>query len=228
MNKLSQWFWAGILGEFYGSATETKIARDVPELLAWLDGGPVPRTVSDTTFQGMRLDTLRSRLSAAYKGFHALLMRSGCRDFVTGKGVETMTVFSDALDIHHIFPRAWCEKQGIPPQRYNSIINKTALSRATNIAIGGSAPSVYLARIEQKHGLSSEALDAILRSHMIDPTALRADDFEGFWKARKAALAELAADAQGKPVPMDDAPAEGYADDDGLTLDEEELVEEVT
>lgn len=227
MNKLSQWFWAGILGEFYGSATETKIARDVPELLAWLDGGPVPRTVSDTTFQGMRLDTLRSRLSAAYKGFHALLMRSGCRDFVTGKGVETMTVFSDALDIHHIFPRAWCEKQGIPPQRYNSIINKTALSRATNIAIGGSAPSVYLARIEQKHGLSSEALDAILRSHMIDPTALRADDFEGFWKARKAALAELAASAQGKPVPMDDAPAEGYADDDGLTLDEEELAEEV-
>jgi hypothetical protein len=226
--RLSQWFWAGVLGEFYGSATETKIARDVPDLLAWLEGGPAPRTIADTSFQAARLDTLRSRLSAAYKGFHALLMRSGCRDFVTGKGVETMTVFSDALDIHHIFPRAWCEKQSIPPQRYNSIINKTALSKGTNIAIGGSAPSVYLARIEAKHGISSATLDDILRSHLIEPAALRTDDFEGFWKARKVALAELAANAQGKPVPLDEhQPIEGYADDDGLTLDEEDVIEEI-
>lgn len=226
--KLAQWFWSGVLGEFYGSATETKIARDVPDLLAWLDGGPLPRTIGDTSFQAARFDTLRSRLSAAYKGFHALLMRSGCRDFVTGKSVDTMTVFADALDIHHIFPRAWCDKNGIPPQRYNSIINKTALSKATNIAIGGHAPSHYLARIEEKHGLSPQQLDDILRSHLIDPALLRADDFEGFWKARKAALAALAADAQGKPVPLgeeEEAP-EGYADDEGLTLDEEEVVEE--
>ncbi|MBZ6382835.1 GmrSD restriction endonuclease domain-containing protein [Sphingomonas sanguinis] len=227
-DRLSQWYWSGVLGEFYGSATETKIARDVPDLLAWLEGGPAPRTIADSSFQAARLDTLRSRLSAAYKGFHALLMRSGCRDFITGKGVETMTVFSDALDIHHIFPRAWCEKQGIPPQRYNSIINKTALSKGTNIAIGGSAPSQYLARIEERHGLSTEALDQILRSHLIEPALLRADDFEGFWKARKLALAELAAGAQGKPVQVDEQePAEGYADDDGLTLDEEEMIEEV-
>lgn len=227
-DRLSQWFWAGVLGEFYGSATETKIARDVPDLLAWLEGGPAPRTIRDTSFQAARLDTLRSRLSAAYKGFHALLMRSGCRDFVTGKAVETMTVYSDALDIHHIFPRAWCEKQGIPPQRYNSIINKTALSKSTNIAIGGNAPSAYLARIEERHGLSPTALDDILRSHLIDPITLRSDDFEGFWKARKLALAALAGGAQGKPVPVDeDEPVEGYADDDGLTLDEEDVIEEV-
>lgn len=227
-DKLAQWYWAGVLGEFYGSATDTKVARDVPELLAWLEGGPVPRTVGDTSFQAMRLDTLRSRLSAAYKGFHALLMRSGCRDFITGKGVETMTVFSDALDIHHIFPRAWCEKQGIPPQRYNSIINKTALSKTTNITVGGNAPSLYLTRIEDKHGLTPAALDDILRSHLIDPATLRADDFEAFWKARKLALADLAAGAQGKPVPVDDyEPDEGYADDDGLTLDEEDMIEEV-
>lgn len=225
--RLEQWFWAGVLGEFYGSATETKIARDVPDLLAWLDGGPPPRTLIDTSFQASRLDTLRSRLSAAYKGFHALLMRSGCRDFVTGKGVETMTVYADALDIHHIFPRAWCEKKQIPHQRYNSIINKTALSKLTNIAVGGDAPSVYLARIEKKHGIEPAVLDDILRSHLIDPATLRADDFEGFWQARRLALAELAGHAQGKAVPVDDyEPVEGYADDEGLTMDEESTIEE--
>ncbi|WP_010543251.1 DUF262 domain-containing protein [Sphingomonas elodea] len=225
--KLAQWYWAGVLGEFYGSATETKIVRDVPELLAWLEGGPVPRTIADSSFQSMRLETLRSRLSAAYKGFHALLMRSGCRDFITGKHVETMTVYADALDVHHIFPRAWCEKQGIAPRRYNSIINKTALSKGTNIAIGGSAPSAYLARIEERHGLSSACLDEILRSHLIDPATLRADDFEAFWHARKLALADLAARAQGKPVQMGaPLPEDGYIDDEDLTLDEEQGIEE--
>lgn len=223
--KLTEWFWSGVLGEFYGSATETKIARDVPDLIAWVSGGPAPRTIGDTSFQSSRLDTLRSRLSAAYKGFHALLMRQGCQDFITGKGVEVMTVYADALDIHHIFPRAWCEKHGIGPGTYNSIVNKTALSALSNRAIGGDAPSVYLARIEKKHGLSSEQLDAILRTHLIEPAHLRADDFAAFYQARKTRLAELAGAAQGKPVLLDTAPPEGFADDDGLTADEEEGLE---
>lgn len=224
-DRLAQWYWSGVLGEFYGSATETKIARDVPDLLAWLGGGPIPRTIGDTSFQSSRLETLRSRLSAAYKGFHALLMLSGCRDFITGKSVDTMTVYADAMDIHHIFPRAWCDKNGVGPGVYNSIINKTALSKATNISIGGNAPSVYLAGIEKKHGLSSEQLDDILRSHLIDPTLLRADDFHGFYAARKEALAQLAGKAQGKAVVVDASPPEGYADDDGMTMDEEDVVE---
>lgn len=223
--KLTDWFWSGVLGEFYGSATETKIARDVPDLLGWLAGGPSPRTIGDTSFQASRLDTLRSRLSAAYKGFHALLMRSGCKDFITGKGVEVMTVYADAMDIHHIFPRAWCEKNGIGPGTYNSIVNKTALSALSNRAIGGDAPGVYLARIEKRHGLSGEQLEAILRTHLIEPDLLRANDFAGFYEARKARLAELAGAAQGKPVLLDTASPEGVADDDGLTADEEEALE---
>ena len=102
--KLARWYWSGVLGEYYGSATETKIARDFPELLAWLDGGPAPRTIADTYFQTDRLDTLRIRLAAAYKGMHALLMRHGCRDFITGKGVETMTVFQDDIECS---PATW-------------------------------------------------------------------------------------------------------------------------
>lgn len=130
--KLARWYWSCVLGEYYGSATESKIARDVPELAGWLEGGPPPRTLEETLFQISRLHSLRSRGSAAYKGFHALLMRSGCRDFISGKAVELMTVYSNPLDIHHIFPKDWCEKRGIKPQVYNSIINKTALSAETN------------------------------------------------------------------------------------------------
>lgn len=222
--RLAEWFWSGVLGEFYGSATETKIARDVPELAAWLQSGPAPRTIAETFFQTSRLETLRSRLSAAYKGFHALLMRHGCRDFITGKGVQVMTVYADPLDIHHIFPRKWCEERRIPPALYNSIINKTALSAESNRAIGGDAPSRYLARIEGRTKITAAELDHILATHLIDPAFLRSDDFDGFFRARKAALAELAATAQGKPVVADTSPPEGFADDEGLTVDEEEAI----
>lgn len=185
----------------------------------------MPRTHHEAIFQAQRLHSLRSRGSAAYKGFHALLMRSGCHDFISGKPVELMTVYANPLDIHHIFPKAWCEARGIPPQRYNSIINKTALSAESNRAIGGSAPSTYLARIEKRPGGSAEALDAILCTHLIDPALLRADDFDGFFADREARLAALASEAMGKAVIGSDVPQEGIADD-ALGLDEEETLNE--
>ncbi len=215
---LGRWLWSGILGEQYGSATETKIARDVPDLETWLDGGREPRTMTDASFQTSRLRRLRTRGSAAYKGFHALLMRQGCRDFISGKAVELMTVWGNPLDIHHIFPRAWCDKKGISPAVYNSIVNKTALSAETNRAIGGSAPSAYLQGIEQRHATSPKTLDDILRSHLIDPVHLRADDFDAFYAAREAALADLAGNAMGKATAVVEPDA---VIEDDETLDEE-------
>src|SRR5690606_28375296 len=97
------------------------------------------------------------------------------------------------LDIHHIFPKKWCEARDMPARAYDSIINKTAISYKANRMIGGSAPSEYLAHI-QRHTqvqLSDDEMDAILRSHAIDPALLRADSFAAFYKARKAALLVL-------------------------------------
>jgi hypothetical protein len=198
---LEQWFWCGILGELYGSTVETRLGKDVPELIEWLSGrGPQPRTIDEALFQRDRLRTLRSRLSAAYKGLHALMMRAGCRDFISGKPTDVMTFFNDQIDIHHVFPQDWCRKQGIPASSFNSIVNKTPLSKYSNIVIGGDAPSVYLARIEQKHGIAPRELDDILRTHLIEPELLRADRYDEFIEARTRALCGLVASAMGKPV----------------------------
>lgn len=210
--KLSEWFWCGVLGERYGVSTETRIARDVPAMIAWLKGeGPPPSTVDEALFQADRLDTLRSRQAAAYKGLHALLMREGCRDFISGKPVDIMTFFQSSMDIHHIFPRAWCEKNGIPPAVYNSIINKTALSAKSNRKIGGNAPSEYLKKIEED-GIASTELDEILKSHLIDPEHLRADDFDAFWNARRKALSNLVSSAMNKKVVDDHGDNEPVVD----------------
>ena len=38
-SRLVRWYWCGVFGELYGSSVESRFARDLPEVLAWLDGG---------------------------------------------------------------------------------------------------------------------------------------------------------------------------------------------
>ena len=146
--KIERWFWCGIFGELYGGAIETRFAKDIVEVTTWLDGGPEPATVSEGVFRADRLLTLRTRLSAAYKGIHALLMREGAKDFRSGQGYELAVFFDEGVDIHHIFPQKWCETNKIDVKVYDTVINKTPLSYRTNRIIGGVAPSKYLATLE--------------------------------------------------------------------------------
>lgn len=208
--KISQWFWCGVFGELYGGSTETRFAADLPELVEWVRGSVRrPRTVDESQFASSRLSTLRTRNSAAYKGLYAQLLAAGARDWHTGKAVDVDTYFGESLDIHHIFPKRWCEERGIDPKVYNGIANKTPLSSRTNRKVGGNAPSKYLPTL----GSGATEVDAALRTHLIDPEPLRSDEFEAFMAARKEALLRVIESATGKPCYRDEAgPAEEVED----------------
>ena len=211
--KLVQWYWNGVFGELYGSAVETRIAKDFMEVPAWLQGGTEPTTVSETIFRADRLKTMRMRLSAAYKGMNALLMNEGAQDFRSGQKFNHTVFFGENVDIHHIFPQDWCKKQGIKPAVYDSIINKTPLSYRTNRFIGGVAPSDYLMKLEkgdkQTPAIERERLNAYIRSHLIDPDILHRDDFEAFMADRQKRLLGLIEQATGKAAYAGDEHEEG-------------------
>ena len=220
-SKLVQWYWNGVFGELYGSAVETRIARDFMEVPGWLKGGPAPSTVSETMFRADRLKTMRMRLSAAYKGVNALLMKEGAQDFRSGQRFDHTVFFGENVDIHHIVPQDWCKARGIKPAVFDSIINKTPLSYRTNRIIGGVAPSEYLGKLEKGNNanppISSEKLDGYLASHLIDPAMLRADAFEAFMDDRQKRLLGLIEQAMGKAAYKGDVPEEGEdveSDDD--------------
>lgn len=221
--KLVRWYWNGVFGELYGSAVETRIAKDFMEVPAWLQGGPEPTTVSETIFRADRLKTMRMRLSAAYKGMNALLMKEGAQDFRSGQKFDHTVFFGENVDIHHVFPQDWCKKQGIKPAVFDSIINKTPLSFRTNRIIGGVAPSEYLAKLEkgdkQTPAIEQERLDAYLRSHLIDPALLHSDDFETFMTDRQKRLLGLIEQATGKSAYAGEEQEEGVdvdADEDAV------------
>lgn len=198
--SLLRWYWSGVLGELYGGANETRFAMDMQDVVAWVDGGTEPRTVRDANFAPTRLLSLQSRLAAAYKGLAALLMKHGGRDFVSGTPIDLNTYFNNAIDIHHIFPRAWCEKQKLPKDKWNSVINKAPLAAGTNRFISGDAPSVYLGRIQKAKQVPPTSLDEFLASHVIPVAALRADDFDAFIRLRAGALLALIEAATSKTV----------------------------
>lgn len=196
--KLLCWYWCGVFGELYGGAIETRFAKDLPEVLQWIDGGPEPATVSDATFAQGRLLTLRTRNSAAYKGVSALLLRDGGQDFRSGQPIDVAKYFDESVDVHHIFPQHWCQTNGVEPQRCDSIVNKTPIAAKTNRSIGGRAPSKYLLTLEKQAGIDQPRLDEILATHVIDSASLRKDDFDGFFQARQQALMDRIQRATGK------------------------------
>lgn len=217
--KVLRWYWCGVLGELYGGAIESRFAFDLPEVVAWIDGGAEPRTVEEASFLRTRLYTLQTRNSAAYKGIYALLMRDGGRDFITGDLIAEQVYFDDKIDIHHIFPAGWCKKHDLEKRLWNSIINKTAISAKTNRIIGSKAPSEYIPLVQKRGGIDPQSMDGILASHVIESTYLHADDFEGFIHARENALLERIEKAMGKVA--DRQSQEEWFESDADELEEE-------
>ena len=200
--KLARWYWCGVFGELYGSSSETRFAHDLPLVVEWiLHDGPEPNTIRDAEFAEARLLTLRTRNSAAYKGIYALLLREGARDWMTGEESSIQSYFDEHIDIHHVFPQGWCRENGIESTRCDSIINKTPLTARTNRSIGGPAPSEYLERIQIQ--VPHDRLDEYLRTHLIDPTHLRTNDFDGFFAARQSALLRIIREVMGKQTAPD-------------------------
>lgn len=228
--KLIRWYWNGVFGELYGSAAETRIARDFMEVPTWLKGGPEPSTVLETMFRADRLKTMRMRLSAAYKGMNALLMKEGSQDFRSGQKFDHTVFFGENVDVHHIFPQEWCKRQRPPikPAIYDSIINKTPLSDRTNRIIGGVAPSEYLSKLEKGSqttpSIVRENLDLFLKSHLIDPNLLRTDSFEAFLADRQKRLLALIEKATGKAAYTGSVEEEGQ----DVEIDEDATEAELT
>ena len=214
-NKLSRWYWCGVFGEMYGSANETRYANDVTGMMEWLKGGAEPDTVARAYFDPMRLLSLQTRNSAAYKGVMALVLKSGAVDFASGKAMDFTVFLDENIDIHHIFPKAFCVKEGYNKEKWNSIVNKTPLSAHTNRIIGGNKPSVYLKRIEKTGHVGELDLNRYLETHLISVDDLRADRFDEYFRKRANAIIGLIGSSMGKAIPAftgENDPASDYGD----------------
>lgn len=225
-DRLVRWYWCGVLGELYGSAIESRFARDIEMVPAWAtdESSPTPRTVQDANFTESRLHSLRTRNAAAYKGIAALILAGGARDWMEDKALDKVQYLDLAVDIHHVFPQKWCNDNDIDDEHRESIVNKTTISARTNRTIGGAAPASYLSVIESKAQIDQSTLDKLLVTHLIPPESLRDDDFSAYFVERRESLCQLVEAAIGKVVQRDID--QGFADEDSAQFELNELVED--
>lgn len=200
-NKIKQWYWCGVFGELYGSANETRYVNDVVGVMEWInDDTKLPKTVAEAYFNPLRLLTLQSRLSAAYKGIMALILKNHSKDFISGREMDFTVYKAEGVDIHHVFPKDYCEKQRYPREKWNSVVNKTPISYSTNREIGGVAPGKYLDKIAQKGQVAVSVLDSYLESHWLNVTACRTDNFDKHIIERAKKLLDAIESAMGKAI----------------------------
>lgn len=200
--KIARWYWCGVFGELYGGANETRFVKDFTDVSKWIndDDADLPDTVRVSSFRADRLDEMRTKLSAAYKGVSILLLKAGAKDFIKDCLIDSISKYnSESIDIHHVFPYDYCNRVGIASNRRDSIINKAPLSYDTNRKIGGNAPSVYIAKfLDSENG--DEITNSLLLSQRIDVDAIRNDDFDTYYRKRKASLISLIEQATGNTV----------------------------
>jgi len=226
--RLVRWFWCGVLGELYGSASETRFARDIEAVPAWAidESAPTPRTIQDASFTESRLHSLRRRNAAAYKGIAALILARGARDWMEDKTFDKVQYVDLAVDIHHVFPQKWCDDNGIDHEHRESIVNKTTISARTNRIIGGAAPSSYLSVIETRAQIAAQRLDELVATHLIPAEFLRADGFDAYFSFRRESLCQLVESAIGKAVQRDID--QGFANEDSAQFEPDDLNDDMS
>jgi hypothetical protein len=196
---IAQWYWCGVFGELYGGANESRYALDITGVFEQIAGNGMPDTVIRANFQPRRLITMQTRNSAAYNGVMGIILQDSPLDFMSADKMDIATYLDESTDIHHIFPRNYCEQQNFEQSKWNSVINKTPIYASTNRSIGGRAPSEYIGTMANK-GLSQEQMRAAISSHKIDFDLLKADNFDGFIIDRATRLLDRIEQAMGKRI----------------------------
>lgn len=204
--RLKRWFWCAVFMQQYENAPNSQSAKDFSDLIAWLNGGSEPETVSTFKFDPSVLRDTTPRQRAVYRGTMCLILGSagGTRDFHTQSVITGKLIEEEGIDDHHIFPAAYLEKKkGVKDARLRDcILNRTLIDRQTNQLISDRAPSDYLHEMQQTPGFP---FDNVLTSHCLPvgtSSPLLSNDFETFLVWRQEQLWKEIQRVTGSNVPV--------------------------
>ena len=191
------WYWGAVFTVRYTGSVETVSVRDYGEICRYIENQDmypeVFRNVKDVIIRDeavFPLFEVERASNTIYKGVMCLLARNGAKDFRHDESIA----FSQ-LEDHHIFPQSFVKSKLTAPSLgltgttlYNTIVNRTLISAATNRSISNKAPSVYLHNADI---IPQDRKREILGRHFIDTAgcdALENDNYEEFLRARQAAI----------------------------------------
>lgn len=150
-----RWFVMSILTSRYTGSPETAFGLDIRnfdehDALTYLD--TVERAELSDAFWNVglpqRMDTSVAS-SPYFNVFVASQVKSNDNGFLS-RDHTVQNLIEGLSHIHHVFPRNYLKKNGLPRSRYNQIANYVVMQSETNIAIGDKAPDDYFSEIRQQ------------------------------------------------------------------------------
>lgn len=200
--KITRWFWCITFSGHYANGNNAQVGTDILAVLAWVRG---QRTIPPDSVERILLidEAIIGREVTKSKSLRhgiAGMLLGRVRDFSTGNTISEHNRIENRYDMHHLFPKKWCEDNNIPKHLYNTAANMSPLSATTNRKIGGKAPSEYLKEIELSLGITPATMDAYLESHGINHIHFRNDDFHAFLEDRKLHLIGLVESLTGAQI----------------------------
>ena len=196
-----RWFVMSVLTSRYTGSPETAFGLDIRNIAKqnaqeYLNA--VERAELSDAFWDAGLPQQMDTSVASSPYFNVFLasqVKANDKGFLSSD-LTVQTLLEGASHVHHVFPRNYLKKHGLPRSRYNQIANYVVMQSEINIAIGDDPPAVYFGALrsqcengEPQYGGITDAdiLRANLRSHCIPQGMETAEigDYDEFLKERR-------------------------------------------
>ena len=191
-DKLLYWYFQSALWGRFSGSTESVLDQDL-HAIEELDGG------LDRLIEQLRLwhGSLRvqpgnfdgwSRGARFYPVLYALTRVGAAQDWGTGLPLKRSLLGKmSALEVHHIFPKAFLYEHGYGRPEVNAVANFCFLTKDTNLQIGARPPDEYFPEIERQQpgALASQWIP-------LDPELWKVENYRRFLEERRRLLADAA------------------------------------
>ena len=200
-----RWFVMSILTGRYTSSPETAFGVDIRNIdeqgaRSYLDA--VERAELSDAFWDVGLPQQMDTSVASSPYFNVFLasqVKANDKGFLS-RDLEVRDLLEGQWHTHHVFPRGYLKKNGLPRGRYNQIANYVVMQSEINIALGDTAPETYFQRLREQcenggahYGGITDAnqLRANLAAHCIPQgmSAMGVEDYDRFLEERRNLMA---------------------------------------
>jgi hypothetical protein len=168
-----RWFVLSVLTGRYSGSVESSFDYDIRQIHAQgiqVYAEDVFRGALSDAFWSASLPTTMDTSVASspyFRVFQAAQVKMHDKGFLS-RDIDVQTLIQVKSDVHHIFPRGYLKRHGIPRGQYNQIANYAVTQSEINIAIGEKEPSIYFAQLrEQVNGNGQKY------GNIVDPEELR-------------------------------------------------------
>lgn len=210
-NKIEQivrrWLALTILTGRYSSSPESSFDYDIKRFFSYDDPMEYLRLteaaeLSDSFWNVNLVQRLNTSVASSpyFHIFLAAQVKSHDKGFLSTQ-IDVEAMLENRGDIHHLFPKNYLTKNGVPQSMYNQIANYVYLQQEINIKIRDDAPSVYMQKVfeqcQTKNPVYGGIIDEVELRKNLEQNCIPAgfenmeiSDYDNFLESRRKLMAE--------------------------------------